>query len=427
MVQSISTTRLRGLLTLCAVLLLMAPIEASASTNRDVKRAMNRLSGASGAYAFDITSGRALAGRRQGSTRIVASNAKLFTAAAALLRFGTGGRFSTGVWTTGTVSGGVLDGDLYLRGGGGPLFGSDAYVKRYFGSRATLEALAANLHSKGITEVTGTIYGDQTAFDTRRGTAYSGWRRSSDIGGTLGGLIVDKGFAGGRWQTNPPKFAAARLAIALKGAGVKVGTRTGSRATPAAARRLAYVRSLPISALVRQMNKPSNNYLAEMLVKSLALPPSSAEDDADGGLVPIGARRASTEAGTRRAMITAGSLRSRVSLIDGSGLSRGDRAAPREVVDLLRAMVPKVAFADFRASLPIAGVDGTLARRMRGTAAHRKCQAKTGTLSNVSTLSGYCTTAGGHLVAFSVLQNRVAPWAAHAQQDRVAATIAALR
>jgi D-alanyl-D-alanine carboxypeptidase/D-alanyl-D-alanine-endopeptidase (penicillin-binding protein 4) len=63
---------------------------------------------------------------------------------------------------------------------------------------------------------------------------------------------------------------------------------------------------------------------------------------------------------------------------------------------------------------------------MRGGAAYKRCSAKTGTLSNVSALSGYCTTAGGDLVAFSILQNRVSPAAAHGQQDRLAAAIAGL-
>jgi D-alanyl-D-alanine carboxypeptidase/D-alanyl-D-alanine-endopeptidase (penicillin-binding protein 4) len=98
----------------------------------------------------------------------------------------------------------------------------------------------------------------------------------------------------------------------------------------------------------------------------------------------------------------------------------------REVVDLLRGVQKTVAFTDFKASLPIAGVDGTLAPRMRRGSAYRKCSAKTGTLSNVSSLSGYCITAGGDTVAFSILQNRVAPARARSQQDRVAAQLAAL-
>lgn len=414
--------------TLLFVLLTAAlPVGAEATTNRDVKRAMNRLSGSSGAYAYNLTDGSAVAGRRQSSVRILASNTKLFTAAAALARYGTGGRFSTGLFASGSIGGGVLTGDLYLRGGGDPLFGGKAFVTQNFGSQATLESLAGQLAARGITRVTGTIYGDEAVFDVRRGTSYSGWRTSGDIGGLLGGLIVDKGFARGRWQSNPAVYAAQRLRNALKAENVKVSSKTAAAATPATATRIASVRSLPISALVRQMDKPSNNYLAEMLLKGLSLPKRAADDDSDGGEVPLGSKTATTTRGARVAVRHAKTFGSQVRLSDGSGLSRGDRAAPREVVDLLRGVQQTVAFNDFRASLPIAGVDGTLAKRMRGTSAYKSCQAKTGTLSNVSALSGYCTTTSGDLVAFSVLQNRVAPWAAHAQQDRVAAAIAGLR
>ncbi len=426
MFPSGSNTFRRRLLPLCALLLLVLPAQAGASDNADVKRAMNALSGGAGAYAWNITDGRAIAGRSQSRVRIIASNAKLFTAAAALRRYGTGGRFTTGIYTTGELSGSTLTGDIYLRGGADPLFGSSNYVSKYFGSGATLETLAKNLKAAGVKAVTGTIYGDETAFDARRGTAYSNWGRSSDIGGVLGGLIVNKGFVSNRYQSNPPVFAAQRLRAALTAAGVEVGSKVGAKRTPSGAARLAYVRSLPISALARQMNKPSNNYLAEMLVKGLALPASTADDDSDGGEVPLGSKRATTQGGYKVAVNYAAQLGSKLRLIDGSGLSRSDQAAPREVVDLLRGMQRSVAFTDFRASLPIAGVDGTLAGRMKRGSAHKKCQAKTGTLSNVSTLSGYCTTAGGDLVAFSLLQNRVAPATARAQQDRVAAMIAAL-
>lgn len=414
------------LVAIVACLALVATSTAGATTNSDVKRAFNALSGASGAYAYNVTDGKAIAGRNQARARIIASNAKLFTGAAVLARYGTGGRFSTGVFATGSLVGGVLSGDLYLRGGGDPLFGNQNYVTKYFGSRATLEQLAEDLKALGITRVSGTIYGDQSAFDARRGTSYSGWRSSSDIGGLLGGLIVNKGWASGRYQGDPPLYAAKKLRLTLRDAGMSVTTKTGSATTPTSARRLAAVRSLPTSALVRQMNKPSNNYLAEFLVKNLALAAGAADDDSDGGAVPIGAHPASTNSGATRARRFAATLGSRVQLADGSGLSRRDRAAPREVVDLLRGMTPLVAFKDFRASLPIAGVDGTLASRMRRGSAYKQCQAKTGTLSNVSSLSGYCTTSGGDLVAFSILQNSVAPATARAQQDRVAANLAAL-
>ena len=117
---------------------------------------------------------------------------------------------------------------------------------------------------------------------------------------------------------------------------------------------------------------------------------------------------------------------SKVTLQDGSGLSRKDKTSPREVVDLLRGIQKTVAYSDFRAALPIAGVDGTLVNRMKSTAAQKRCSAKTGTLSNVSALSGWCTTVGGDLVAFSILQNNVGVTAAHSQQDKIAAAIAGL-
>lgn len=416
----------RGPLLALLAFAFVLPAQAQATTSRDVKRAINGLSGGAGAYAWNVTDRRAVAGRNQTRARIIASNAKLFTSAAALARFGTGGRFSTAVHTNGTVTAGTLTGDLYLRGGGDPLFGNSSFVTTNFGSRATIETLADNLKAQGITRVSGGVIGDESAFDSRRGTAYSGWGRSGDIGGTLGGLIVNKGFVAGRYQASPPLFAAQRLAAALQASGIKVTTPSTAGRTPAGARRLTFVRSLPVSALVRQMNKPSNNYLAEMLVKSLALSPGAADDDDDGGSVAIGSTPATTRAGYTAAVQYAASLGSRLKLLDGSGLSRSDRAAPREVVDLLRGIQKTVAFTDFRASLPIAGVDGTLHSRMTRSIAKNRCQAKTGTLSNVSTLSGYCTTIGGDLVAFSLLQNSVAPYSAKLQQDRVAGVIAGL-
>jgi D-alanyl-D-alanine carboxypeptidase/D-alanyl-D-alanine-endopeptidase (penicillin-binding protein 4) len=409
--------KLKIALSALALTLLVAST-AGATTNVDVKAAMNKLGGGAGAYAYNVTDGHAVAGRNSNVSRILASNTKLFTGAAALARYGTGGRFATSIYTSGTVTGGVLTGDVYLRGGGDPLFGNASFVTTNFGSRATVEQLAKNLEARGVTSITGRVYGDETAFDSRRGM-------SSDVGGILSGLIFNKGYTSGKYQTNPPLFAAQKLSTALRAAGVDVGKKSAVGTTPTDARRLTFVTSLPMSALVRQMAKPSNNYLAEMLVKSLALPESAADDD--GGVVPPGSRPASTFAGDAWARKHAASFGSKVALYDGSGLSRGDKSAPREVVDLLRGVSKSTAITDFRAALPIAGVDGTLANRMKNTAAHRRCSAKTGTLSNVSTLSGYCTSATGDTIAFSILQNRVNPSVAHGQQDRLAAAIAGLR
>jgi D-alanyl-D-alanine carboxypeptidase/D-alanyl-D-alanine-endopeptidase (penicillin-binding protein 4) len=117
----------------------------------------------------------------------------------------------------------------------------------------------------------------------------------------------------------------------------------------------------------------------------------------------------------------------RVRASDGSGLGRGNRASPKQVGKLLRAMNKADSADAYLDSLAIAGQEGTLAGRMRGTAAQGRCAGKTGTLSGVSTLSGYCRV-GGNQIAFSILMNRVGNLsAAHSAQDRMVAAIARYR
>jgi D-alanyl-D-alanine carboxypeptidase len=131
--------------------------------------------------------------------------------------------------------------------------------------------------------------------------------------------------------------------------------------------------------------------------------------------------------GLRRAERFAARLGARVRLLDGSGLATGDRAAPRQMVRFLVAMRHVRGYRGWLLGLPVAGRSGTLARRMRGTAAEGRCRAKTGTLflhTNASTLSGYCVTRSGRSVAFSILM-ATTPGNGRAVQDRVLARIAA--
>ena len=97
------------------------------------------------------------------------------------------------------------------------------------------------------------------------------------------------------------------------------------------------------------------------------------------------------------------------------------------MVRLLEAMSGRDEFDAWYASLPIAGRDGTLASRMRSGPARGRCRAKTGTLSNVSALSGYCTARSGDLYAFSILMNGVYPVGARGLQDRMAHALAGVR
>jgi len=111
--------------------------------------------------------------------------------------------------------------------------------------------------------------------------------------------------------------------------------------------------------------------------------------------------------------------------VDGSGLTATNRVTPAQVARLLVAMRNTAAGDDFVNSLPVAGREGTVADRMRGTAAAGRCHTKTGTLTGVSALSGYCFNRDGKVMAFSILMNRVTNLSqAHLQQDRMAALIA---
>lgn len=421
----------------CLFVAATAAAGAYAAAGADLRKAARGLPGASGAYVYDITAGRRLLNKRGTTKRILASNTKLFTAAAALGRYGSGERFITSLWTDGVIENGELNGNVYLRGGGDPLFGGTSFVEKNFGSGATVEQLALNARVVGITRVTGRVYADESVFDDRRGTATYGYHRSGEIGGQLGGLIFNKGFIGGSYQADPPRFAAQKLRAALRAAGVPVAGGTGMQPVPPGARVLSYVESLPVSRLVRLMDKPSDNYLAEMFAKGFGMPTAtlgggtSVDPVGSAGTtatepVLTGDPPATTRAGVDIAKRFAAGLGSQVTLGDGSGLSRTDLASPSHVVNLLRGMSGRPDFNPFNDSLPIPGVDGTLHNRMRGVPAAKRCHAKTGTLSNVSALSGYCTTAGGNLVAFSILNNRVWPGTARAAQDRIVSAIARL-
>ena len=310
---------------------------------------------------------------------------------------------------------GVWRGDLYLRGGGDPTFGSRRFATRSYGGGATVEELAALLDDAGIERVTGRIRGDESRHDSLRGGPDSGYGVSVWVG-PLSALSYNRGLAdeGGRaFQLNPPSFAAARLDAALERRGVRVRLKPASGAAPGDAEVLASVDSPPMQSLVRMTNKPSDNFFAELLAKDLAMQARGRGTTASRRPAWPRASRAGSGAPAR--------------LVDGSGLARGNRASPYRVVRLLGAMAGRDEFDAFYASLPVAGVDGTLYDRMRSGPARRRCRAKTGTLSNVSALSGYCTSRSGDLYAFSFLMNGVYPTGARRLQDNMAQAIAAAR
>jgi D-alanyl-D-alanine carboxypeptidase/D-alanyl-D-alanine-endopeptidase (penicillin-binding protein 4) len=148
-----------------------------------------------------------------------------------------------------------------------------------------------------------------------------------------------------------------------------------------------------IDTVVTFMNKESDNLTAETLLKTLAAVRRGTPGSATAGVSVL-----------HEFLSANGIDTTKVIIVDGSGLSRYDLTSAEAVTKLLVAMYGnREHFETFYHSLPIAGVDGTLARRMRGTPAEGNLHAKTGTLSGVSALSGYVRTAEGELLAFSVL------------------------
>src|SRR5436190_9082888 len=154
------------------------------------------------------------------------------------------------------------------------------------------------------------------------------------------------------------------------------------------------------------------------------MPVTPTPDSPTAQQATVSTKRGTTKAGASAAVKYAHSLGVSVRMVDGSGLSRSDRAAPKQIVRLLRALRRRAGFSAFYTSLSIAGRDGTLASRMRSGPAHGRCHGKTGTLSDVSALSGYCVTRSGRTLIFSVLNNRTNIYDARAVQDRVAQALA---
>jgi D-alanyl-D-alanine carboxypeptidase/D-alanyl-D-alanine-endopeptidase (penicillin-binding protein 4) len=196
---------------------------------------------------------------------------------------------------------------------------------------------------------------------------------------------------------------------------VKVSGKVIVGATPGRLRSrppLAAVDSPPVSELITQTNRPSNATYAEMLTKRL-----------DAG----GSHPATTAGGIATIESFARRIGAPLTTENGSGLTRLARSTPRHVVDLLEHMDHVHSGRVFRQSLPAACLQGTLTHRMCGTAAVGNCRAKTGTLDDVSALSGYCE-AGGHRIAFSILMNAVTSIdSAHIHQDHMTALIARYR
>jgi serine-type D-Ala-D-Ala carboxypeptidase/endopeptidase (penicillin-binding protein 4) len=367
-----------------------------------------------GAYVYDMTTHQVLFSERASTPRPPASVEKLYTATTALDRMGAGARLDTTVYGAGSLEpDGTWEGNLYLRGGGDPTFGSSAFIARHYGGLgASVSTLVGQLvHTDGIHRISGSVLGDESWFDSLRGEPSSDYAPDPFLEGTLSGLAFNRGESGReRGPHAPAAYAARQLTAALRGAGVSIAGASGTATTPADAHQLARVYSPTVAQLLGLMLPPSDNFFAETLVKDL-------------GALYGGA--GTTGAGAAVVRATAASLLGlHPQVVDGSGLSASDRTSPYEVADLLVALAPTAIGQVLRGDLAVAGRSGTLSERMRNTGAAGRCQGKTGTLTGVSNLVGYCDAADGHTLAFAIFTDGIAIELAHALQDKMAIAVA---
>ena len=353
------------------------------------------------ALVFDLETGTTVFARHDSLSLAPASNEKLAVTYAALVGLGPEYRFETDVFGRGAQDGTVWRGSLLLVGHGDPTL-----------STSGLAALAQQVRAAGIRRVTGAILGDESYFDARR-TA-PGWKAGYYINESppLSALTVDRCYYARRIWRNPALGAALAFRAALRRAGVHVVGAAGTGFAPEDGVGLASVESPPLATILRWMDRVSDNFTSELVLKQLGTLV------ANPGTTARGAAYVSQTLAAAEVPLTG------VRIVDGTGLSVLDRVTARELAAILEAAwanpdVGPVLFA----SLPVAGVNGTLSDRMRRPPARGNVVAKTGTTQNASALSGYVR----RRFVFSVLQNGnpvSALWARRAQ-DRFATVLAA--
>ena len=321
-----------------------------------------------GLYIYDLTTQEPVYTLNANQRMRPASCQKLVTGISALHYLGGDYQFTTRLFITGSVAGRILKGDVYVAGGMDPLL-----------SPSDLAAFAAALKGKGIDQVAGRIYADLSMKDD---LPYGwGWCWDDKFG-PLSALMVN-----GR-----DEFAEHWIK-ALRNAGIRLShAAVAPRILPPGAQQLATA-SHSIDEVLQPMMKKSNNIYAECLFYQIA---------AMGGQKQAGRKQVAEHVQKLLESIGQGSASCQVA--DGSGLSMYNYLTPQLLVALLNYayQTPSV-YNHLTASLPIAGVDGTLEKRMKDSPAQGNVRAKTGTVEAISSLSGYLKAVNGHDLSFCIL------------------------
>jgi D-alanyl-D-alanine carboxypeptidase/D-alanyl-D-alanine-endopeptidase (penicillin-binding protein 4) len=422
-----------------------------------------------------LRTGERLYARNAAKLVMPASNMKLLTLAAAAERLGWDYRFDTRLEAAGVIENGTLRGDLVVVGGGDP-----SIMSMDNGPAPAFVEWAETLWQSGVRRVDGRLVGDDSAFDDEgRGAGWSWDYLTAGYAAPSGALSYNEnvvvvrvypGLAAGdpaRVEVSPPGFtadvsgglrtadAASRAAItvtllpgtsrlAVRGA-VPAGGAVVARTTavdnptrffveglrdalaargiavrdgawdiddvatlPATTSRrvIATRRSQPLSAIAGYFVKVSQNFYAETLLKTLGRTDARAGSAANGRQV------------VRDVLQAWGIPPDAYVMSDGSGLSRYDYVTADTIVTLLEHVwTDERLRGPFLAALPVGGRDGTLESRMKGTVLDDNVQAKTGTIANVRSLSGFLETKHGEKLVFSMIANHFT--ASSAQVDAI--------
>jgi D-alanyl-D-alanine carboxypeptidase/D-alanyl-D-alanine-endopeptidase (penicillin-binding protein 4) len=435
----------------------------------------NRVRGGKfGAMVVSLTRGDTLFAQGAGDMMQPASTMKLFSTAVALDRFGPEHSFSTDVLRdTASTAGGVVNGNLYLRGDGDPSMSSRFWKD----ANLPMTTLARSVAAAGVKHVKGDLIYDASAFDDQKipdgwktkylGAAYAArvsalslnenlvWVVVRPEGGTArvelepatssipltsnvrvgrgsGGRIVARQSGDGivvsgsvgansgplRYSLvvpDPALFTAGALHAALKDAGVTVDGTVKPGKTPATAAKVASFASPPLSAIISEMNRESINVVAELLFRD------AARATAPGGMSSADASLSNIREFMAKRV---GANPASINVSDGSGLSTLDSLTPRTMIQLLSYAHRGPWSSAFHGSLPVAGESELLRRRMRSTPAQGNLHAKTGTTDTVIGLGGYVTAKDGEIIAFSFLYNGGDRWNAKSTMDAMGATLA---
>ena len=349
---------------------------------------------------------------------IPASNVKIITAAVALDVLGAGATFTTTVVGPAPVNG-VVDGDVYLVGGGDPVLSENWYTQPADGRKrpplhaTDVNALADALQAAGVTSITGSVIGDGSRYDDEHFPP--GWSddiRASADGTPVGALVINDSTTRTSGHGSDPTSSASKTFVSLlddRGISVDGGADVGS--APAGLSVLGSVTSAPLVDILNEMLATSDNLTAEMLVKEIGYM-SGVGGTREAGLQIISDR-----------LTGWGVPMASVQITDGSGLSRDNQLT----CALLASVLARGTATDpVGAGLARGGQDGsTLADSFQQEGMADVLQGKTGTLSGVKSLSGYYL-AGGDEVTFVLILNGDATGDFQARWDLLATALLSL-